>query len=235
MEIGAYIEDQLAKRNLTKQDLHQLLKRVFLEHFPLAYNTFSQKIANNNLNALELFQIASVLDLDLNQLTHSLKRKFDISLGKEREQLMSLDLDSSIGQTFFAKSPYLRELREQLQLEPECFSFRIVKRHKNLYEMISFVRPGFQAEMPCRVEALDLSKQELRVIGACDYPIGFDANSIQTLGDWEGLGQLIKDQSAIQFILFPEVTTFESPVIPNEIPKVFSSDGFLDYFSSVSL
>lgn len=235
MEIGAYIEERLVRQNLTKQDLHQLLKRVFSNEFPLAYNTFSQKIANNNLNALELFQIASVLDIDLNQLTNSLKQKFAISIEEGKEEHLNLDLDSSVCQLFFAKSPYLRQLREKQALDLNHFSFKIIKRHKNVYEMISFVFPECQFEKACRVELLDLDRQELRVVACADHFLGFNPHTLKTITEWEMFGERIKNESETYFTLFPEITRFESLNPHIEEKDLFNEGSLSDFFGAACL
>lgn len=208
MEIGAYIEFELSKKEITKRGLHEMLLIAYPEDFTLAYNTFSSKVAGNTLTALELLQISSLLDIDLNYLIKLLKEK-NSSLHANSslsEKIQNDSIPVEVEELFLKFSPNIPR-KENGEPVLNSLQYKITRKQKN-YELIGFLDHKKSPEQGSLmfVEEINLGENEIRVVAKYETGIN-DALSFDTKTiDWhKDVRRIACEKSEDYFVLFPRI------------------------------
>lgn len=246
MELGNYVEAELNKREMSKQMLHQLMQSAFPDDFNLAYNSFSNKLANNNLNAIELLQIASILDLKLDYLKELLTKHSGYEIRKSKTEIKDEKVSLEVKKLFEEHSPTLRQIYENGEASDvaeksisKYLSLKFTKKHKNIYQLTVFHDGDGTDDDLAALEELDLNKRTIRVLGSC-IPSDFDSSVIKQSINWhQKLNDIILKESGDYYTLFPVcitipvmdvnvVTRGESVEVIKELMDLDFFDGALD-------
>ena len=154
MQINRFIIEVLNERKLSIQDLYTILRHSLpKDSLPISYSTFKTQLDQNNLSAIELIQVASVLDLNLNELVEI--QKFFLN---KNTPALNTRLEQRL-EAIFKLTTHRRE---------EKYPYYITEIGHDLYHFMSL---GYSesGEPRILIEEFDFHEEMVAVVGNSQY------------------------------------------------------------------